>query len=57
MSQIELARKSGVNHVSISRYELGKIAPTVRNLARIADALNVTLNDISLSDGPDSVAV
>lgn len=43
ITQGELATKIGLLHQSnIARIESGKVSPTVRTVARIADALQVT---------------
>ena len=41
ISQARLAVLSGVNRVTIARYETGKISPTIRTLAKLSDALGV----------------
>jgi transcriptional regulator with XRE-family HTH domain len=52
MTQVELARKSGVHPVCINQYEHGKREPRLRNLRLIARALKVRLDEISLADRP-----
>lgn len=46
MSQARLSEVSGVHRVSIARYELGIMTPTVENLAKLAKALDVTMDDL-----------
>ena len=46
MSQAELSEASGIHRVSIARYELGIIVPTVDSLARLADALDVPMSEL-----------
>ena len=40
LTQRKLAVMSGVHRVLIAKYETGVISPNVRNLKRLADALN-----------------
>jgi transcriptional regulator with XRE-family HTH domain len=43
--QVELSRESGVPYRTLNRYELGEIqSPSVRELMKIADACEVTLD-------------
>jgi len=49
LTQVELSRKSGVHAVSISRFESGHTALTVRNIQRLAAALGVEVSEIVLS--------
>ena len=42
MTQVELAKKSGVSYSSIQKYELGMGNITVNNLEKIASALKTT---------------
>lgn len=46
MSQRELARLTGINHVSISRYASGTRSPNVYYAALIAQALNCTVDEL-----------
>lgn len=46
MTQIQLANHTGINRVTIARYETDKIWPTLRNAEKLADALGVTLNEL-----------
>lgn len=52
MSQRELGAAVGMNHqVGISNYETGKNTPSHYRLAQIADALSVTVEDLTPSAG------
>ena len=42
ISQTELARLTGITDCTMSRYMSGQRIPTVRNLVRIAKALNTS---------------
>lgn len=46
ISQEELAERAGVNSRSISQYEIGTCSPTLANVAKLADALGCTPNDL-----------
>lgn len=46
MKQTDLAEITGITQNNISRYENGKVVPSTRNLAMIADALAVDLSDL-----------
>ena len=46
LSQMELAKKSGISRVSIQRYETGKTVPSVDRIAVIAETLNTTVDSI-----------
>ena len=46
LTQVELARKSGLSRVSIQRYETGKTIPSVDRIATIAETLNTTVDSI-----------
>lgn len=45
-TQRELADKSGFHVSAISHYETGQRKPCLRNARRIAEALNVTIDDL-----------
>lgn len=53
MNQTELASKIGVNRATLSKYENGQIDPTVSQLMKIADALNLPLFDLFFADSDD----
>ena len=46
MTQAELAAASGLNRVTIAKYETGRQEPTVANAAKIASALGVTVDEL-----------
>ena len=46
LTQHKLSAMSGVPRVSIARYETGKVSPNVRVLERLAQALNVSIDDL-----------
>lgn len=39
VGQLELARRTGITRQQLREYEMGRVMPTVKNLARIAPAL------------------
>ena len=46
MTQAELAAASGINRVTIAKYETGRQEPTVENAFRLATALGVTVDEL-----------
>jgi transcriptional regulator with XRE-family HTH domain len=46
LSQRELARVSGVGHITIARIETGVFDPRLSTLRRLAKALKVKLTDL-----------
>lgn len=46
LSQARLSDLSGVHRVTIARYEAGTNEPTAKNLAKLAKALGVTMEDL-----------
>lgn len=46
MSQSDLADKSGVSRVMIGKYERGEAAPSIDAAKKIADALEVSLDNL-----------
>lgn len=46
LTQVQLAEKSGVASISIHQYESGKRQPRIEQLQAIADALNISLDDL-----------
>ena len=53
MKQIDLSKKTGITQNNISRYENGKVSPTMAVVMKIAEALGVDLSelvDFSISD-------
>lgn len=51
-SQSELAYKVGTDARQISRYENGRITPSLDALARIAETLNVSIDHLVFDDVP-----
>jgi mRNA interferase RelE/StbE len=51
LSAAELARRAGLHRVQVHDIEAGKRSGSVQTLRRIADALDVPLDDIVPSDG------
>jgi DNA-binding XRE family transcriptional regulator len=49
LTQMELAELVGVNRFHISKIERGKRTPSVKLLIKIADVLNVSLDDLLMS--------
>jgi len=52
ISQIDLAKSVGVDPTVISKLELGKRLPSLPILVRIADALNVTVDELLDNNTP-----
>ena len=52
ISQIDLAKNVGVDPTFISKLELGKRLPSLPILVRIADALNVTVDELLDNNTP-----
>jgi transcriptional regulator with XRE-family HTH domain len=50
MSQIELAKVTGISRDAISKYERGDVIPSVEYAKRIADALGVSLDYLVSND-------
>lgn len=46
MSQCELGRRCGINNANISAYEKDLHNPNLYSLIAIADALNITLDEL-----------
>lgn len=44
-----LARKSGISAATLSKIENDKVSPTFSNLVRLAEALNIQLNDLIMA--------
>ena len=57
LNQEELAELARLNRVTIAKYESGKVEPGAQALSRIADALDVTLDELLGRQGPDESAV
>lgn len=59
LSQRELAKRTGINYVTISKYETGRVAPGLANVEKIARALGCLVNDLISEDSnavPDNPA-
>lgn len=54
LTQFELAEKVGLHEKQISRIELGANSPTLDNFFKIIEALNLKLEDFSLSSTKNS---
>lgn len=46
LTQEQLAEKIGVSRQTISKWELGETAPDIKQAKKIADILNVNINDL-----------
>jgi transcriptional regulator with XRE-family HTH domain len=46
MTQQELSQKTQIEQTVISRYETGRIVPSLTRLKQIADALEISLSDL-----------
>jgi transcriptional regulator with XRE-family HTH domain len=55
INQRELAEKTGISEVTISRYINGQRIPTVENLVRIAKVFNVSTDYIVGISSPEPV--
>lgn len=51
-SQAELGDKIGTDSQRVSRYETGKITPSLDAIVRIAQALNVSIDHLLIDDIP-----
>lgn len=56
LTQVKLAQKSGVNRTIIARYETGQKGLNQKNLIRIADALDVTVDAVLNGGQTDGAA-
>lgn len=54
MSNVELARRSGLSETTIRKYLSGKIYPGIDNLAAVADACNVSMTWLLTGDSDES---
>jgi transcriptional regulator with XRE-family HTH domain len=52
LSQSDLADKCGLNFSDISRYERGTVSPTLENFVKIAQALEVSSEDLLFETKP-----
>ena len=46
VTQIDLAKELGVSHVTVNKWEKGKMFPDVKRLKQVADVLNVHVEDL-----------
>ena len=46
LSQTELARKAGLSRASVQRYEANDTTPSVDRIAKIAQALGTTIDNL-----------
>jgi len=51
LSLTDLAEKSGVNRITIHRIETGKQKPMPRTIRKLAEALRVEVEELTLSGG------
>jgi transcriptional regulator with XRE-family HTH domain len=51
-SQAELGDKIGTDSQRVSRYETGKITPSLDAIVRIAEALNISIDHLLIDDIP-----
>lgn len=51
-SQAELGDKIGTDSQRVSRYETGKITPSLDAIIRIAEALNISIDHLLIDDIP-----
>lgn len=47
-TQTQIAERSGLHQSHISKYLAGKSVPTLRNIMKIANACDVSLEEVSL---------
>jgi transcriptional regulator with XRE-family HTH domain len=55
LSQSELAQLTGLLPSAVAHFEAGRRMPTVHNLARLADALGISLDALFGRVAPDSI--
>ena len=46
MTQAELANATGINRVTIAKYEAGTMDPTIEKAKKLADTLGVTIDEL-----------
>ena len=46
MTQVELAKATNINRVTIAKYESGKVGPTLVNAEKLAQALGVPIEEL-----------
>lgn len=47
LTQLQIAERSGLHQSHISKYLTGKSVPTIHNIIKIADACNVSIEEVS----------
>jgi transcriptional regulator with XRE-family HTH domain len=52
LSQSEIERRAGLAHNALSRIETGEVAPRLATLERIADALDVSIEQLQFRSPP-----
>ena len=50
MTQMQLANKSGISRSTIARIESGKTKPNIGSAAKLAAALNCTIDELVAND-------
>lgn len=56
LSQDQLAELASLNRVTVAKYETGRVEPGAQALGRLADALDVTVDDLlGRSSAPEEV--
>lgn len=50
MTQKELSKATGINRVTIAKYETGKLLPTSGALVALAEALDCRVDEILIKD-------
>lgn len=57
LNQDQLAEMASLNRVTVAKYESGKVEPGAKALARIADALEVTVDALLGREQPSAAPV
>ena len=57
LNQDQLAEMASLNRVTVAKYESGKVEPGAKALARIADALEVTVDALLGREQPPAAPV
>ena len=56
LTQVRLAQKANVSRSVIARFETGRTELSTRNLTKLADALDCSMEDILKGGRPDGAA-
>lgn len=56
LTQVRLAQKANVSRSVIARFETGRTELSTRNLTKLADALDCSMEDILKGGQPDGAA-